>query len=162
MTAPDKRTYNTDLTPPPDKISMTVHPDVWENSRRAYMADYIDNLGPDGDLANIPATSHSHWIEQAITTHATLPISQRTTTERNLPDLPPAKRIIRNPRIPTDVLSALNNALTAEANDGHPLRNRARFIEAALRTRIETVRARRGGNLPLAPDRLPVQRRPRS
>lgn len=130
------------------KISIHIPKDVWEDSRRAYCADLLD------ERPGRP-TSHSEWVEDAVMTHADRDPAERKTLEGALPE-PQLSGTPRPVYLADDAIDAITDELARDRKAGL-WRARSAFIVQAIHVAVEIARDRRGGELPEAPKRLPRQ-----
>lgn len=130
------------------RTGIYFHPATFNDAKSAYLAD-LDNTGPDA------ADSIARWIAGALDIYAAGNTQERAQIAESLPEeTREGSGFTRSFELPDDTISARDAAITEDRRNGRTS-SRSSFATEAIRHAIEQARARNGGVLPPAPDRLP-------
>ena len=131
------------------RAGIYFHPATFNDAKSAYLAD-LDNTGPDA------ADSIARWIAGALDVYAAGTPQERAQIAESLPAEARGEGsgFTRSFELPDDTIAARDLAITEDRRNGRTS-SRSSFATEAIRHAIEQARARNGGVLPPAPDRLP-------
>ena len=131
------------------RTGIYFHPATFNDAKSAYLAD-LDNTGPDA------ADSIARWIAGALDVFAAGTTQERAQIAESLPAEARGEGsgFTRSFELPDDTIAARDLAITEDRRNGRTS-SRSSFATEAIRHAIEQARARNGGVLPPAPDRLP-------
>lgn len=131
------------------RTGIYFHPATFSDAKSAYLAD-LDNIGP------AAADSIARWIAGALDVYAAGDTQDRAQIAEGLPPEVRAEGsgFTRSFDLPDDTIAARDAAITTDRRNGRTS-SRSSFASEAIRYAIEQARARNGGVLPPAPDRLP-------
>ena len=143
-------TNNTEVrTATTTRAGIYFHPATFNDAKSAYLAD-LDNTGPDA------ADSIARWIAGALDVFAAGTTQERAQIAESLPAEARGEGsgFTRSFELPDATIAARDVAITEDRRNGRTS-SRSSFATEAIRHAIEQARARNGGVLPPAPDRLP-------
>lgn len=131
------------------RTGIYFHPATFNDAKSAYLAD-LDTVGPDA------ADSIARWIAGALDQFAAGTTADRAQIAEGLPEEVRAEGsgFTRSFELPDATIAARDAAIATDRRGGRTS-SRSSFATEAIRHAIEQARARNGGVLPPAPDRLP-------
>ena len=132
-----------------ERLGTYWHRPTFDAARSAYLVDL--------DHDPTPATSFARWIAKVIRAHAELTPQARAMAAAAAPSEPSTgSGFSRSFDIPTDVITMMTEAITADRREGSGrVMGASQFAGEAIRVAISKARSLAGGQLPPAPARLP-------
>lgn len=131
------------------RIGLAIQKTVQDQAKSAYVVDL--------DLRADCPPGFTHWLAEAVITHAQLTPTKRESVRRRItPSI--ERKVPRSYEMTVDAIEAMERAIIEDRTELGHVASRAEFFQTAVLAAIERVKKRSGRDaLPAAPSRLPRQ-----
>ena len=131
------------------RIGLAIQKTVQDQAKSAYVVDL--------DLRADCPPGFTHWLAEAVVTHAHLtPTKRESVRQRVTPSV--ERKVPRSYDMTMDAIEAMERAIIEDRTELGHVASRAEFFQTAVLAAIERAKKRSGRDaLPAAPSRLPRQ-----